>query len=280
MAKLTERVAVITGAASGMGRAAAELFVSEGAAVVVADINDEAGEEVAAACRSAGGQAVFQRTDVTREADIEAAVARAVEEFGGLHVMINNAGVNGPIGLDSPVEEWDRAHAVLLRGPWLGTKHAVRHMRGHGGGAIVSTASAAGIRALPHTHAYGSFKAGLIKFTESVAQVIAADGIRINAIAPGWIQTPLLMNGLPGSDQDKERVLRAAQPLEQIGTPLDIAKAMLFLSSEDSAFVTGICLPVDGGWLSQGHQNPATEKLLEEMVQAAAATTGDSPAWM
>jgi NAD(P)-dependent dehydrogenase (short-subunit alcohol dehydrogenase family) len=269
MGKLDGKVAVITGAASGMGRAAAELFVQEGAAVVIADVSVDAGEEVARECRAAGGRCVFQPTDVSSEADVVAAVTRATEEFGGLHIMINNAGIGGPLGLDSPVEEWDHAHAVILRGPWLGMKHAVPIMRTSGGGAIVSTASDNGIRTLPHTHAYSAFKAGLIMLTTSVAQVVGPDRIRVNAIAPGWIDTPMLASGLPGSDEVRETLLRGAQPLPQIGSALDIARAMLFLSSDDAAFITGICLPVDGGWLSQGYQNPATEKRFEEMAGAA-----------
>jgi NAD(P)-dependent dehydrogenase (short-subunit alcohol dehydrogenase family) len=272
MGKLDGQVAVITGAASGMGQAAAEMFVQEGAAVVVADIDEARGERVAADCRAAGGACVFHRTDVSREADIEAVVTRAVDEFDTLHVMVNNAGIGGPLGLDSTVEEWDYAHAVLLRGPWLGMKHAVPRIRESGGGAIISTASDNGIRSLAHTHAYTSMKAGLIKLTESVAQVVAGDRIRVNAIAPGWIQTPMLMDGLPGSAEAKERLLEGAQPLPQIGGAIDIARAMLFLASSDAAFITGVCLPVDGGWLSQGFQNPATEARLGGLAQTAGAT--------
>lgn len=279
MGKLDGKVAIVTGAASGMGRATAELFVAEGAAVVIADLNEDAGEQVARDCRAAGGGCVFQRTDVSSEADVEAAVARAVDEFDALHIMINNAGIGGPFGLDGSIEEWDHAHAVILRGPWLGMKHAVPRIRESGGGAIISTASDNGIRTLPHTHAYSAFKAGLITLTTSVAQVVGPDRIRVNAIAPGWIQTPMLMGGLAGSDEFKEKLLRGAQPLPQAGRPIDIARAMLFLASDDAEFITGICLPVDGGWLSQGYQNPPTEKLFEEMARAAAVGAGDGEAW-
>ncbi len=282
MPRLDGKVAVITGAASGMGRAAAELFTTEGAAVVVGDVNEEQGEAVAAGCRERGARCVFQRTDVAIEGDIQAAVARAADEFGGLHIMINNAGIGGPIGLDTSIDDWDRAHAVILRAAWLGMKHAVPLMRSAGGGAIVSTASDNGIRSLPHTHAYTSLKAGVIKLTESVAQVVGPDRIRVNVIAPGWIRTPMLEAGLSGSEEFRQQMLSGAQPLPMVGSPLHIARAMLFLCSDDAEFITGVCLPVDGGWLTQGYQNPGTEKAFQEIARGAgdSASQATSADWL
>ena len=156
MGKLTDKVAVITGAASGIGRATATLFAGEGAAVVIADLNVEGGEGAVRDCKENGGLAVFQKTDVTAEAEVEAMVARAVSEFGGLDIIYNNAGLGGALGPleEITVENWDRSLAVLLRGVFLGMKHAIPEMRKRGGGSIISTASIAGLRGYPGLHPY------------------------------------------------------------------------------------------------------------------------------
>jgi len=250
MGQLDGRVAVITGAASGMGAAAALLFSREGAHVVLADLNGPGGEAAAKAASEAGKRCVFQRTDVSAEADIQALVARALSEFGRLDVMFNNAGIAGAIGpLEGvSVEDWDRTQAVCLRGVFLGIKHAVAPMRAQGGGAIVSTASIAGIDGYPNLHAYCAAKAGVVNLTRSASIEFAADRIRINCIAPGGVSTPIL--GLSGRGYDKaatDAMLEKAQPLPIAGQPEDIAQAALFLASDASRFVTGHCLVVDGG---------------------------------
>ena len=250
MGRLDGKVAVITGAASGMGKASAILFASEGAHVVLADLNAPGGEAAAQSAGEAGPRCVFQRADVAAEADVKALVALALGEFGRLDVMFNNAGIGGALGpLEGvSVEDWDRTLAVCLRGVFLGIKHAVAPMRAQGGGSIVSTASIAGIDGYPNLHAYCAAKAGVVNLTRSASIEFAADRIRINCIAPGGVSTPIL--GLSGRGYDKtatDAMLEKAQPLPIAGQPEDIAQAALFLASDASRFVTGHCLVVDGG---------------------------------
>ncbi len=250
MGQLDGKVAVITGAASGMGLASAILFAREGAHVVLADLNTAGGEAAVARASEAGKACVFQRTDVSAEADVQALVARALSEFGRLDIMFNNAGIGGAVGpLEYiSVEDWDRTQNVCLRGVFLGIKHAVGPMRAQGGGAIVSTASIAGIDGFPGLHAYCAAKAGVVNLTRSASIEFAADKIRVNCIAPGGVSTPIL--NLGGGRFDKaatDAMLERMQPLPLAGQPEDIAQAALFLSSDASRFVTGHCLVVDGG---------------------------------
>ena len=247
MAELSGKVAIITGAASGIGKAATMLFAKEGAHVVLADLNVKAGEEVAAAA-SASTRCVFQRTDVSQEADIAALVKRALDEFGGLDIMYNNAGIGGAVGplAEIGVEDWDKTQAVCLRGVFLGIKHSVKPMRARGGGAIVSTASIAGVWGYPNLHAYCAAKAGVVNLTRSAALEFAADNIRVNCIAPGGISTPIVYGGEANKKAMEER-LKRGQPIQRAGQPEDIAQAVLFLASEKSSFVTGQTLVVDGG---------------------------------
>jgi len=248
MGRLDGKVAIITGGASGMGRATALLFAAEGANVVVADLNESGGEEVANLASKGGARSVFQRTDVSAEADIAALVARAVDEFGRLDVMFNNAGIGGAVGpLERiSVEDWDRTQAVCLRGVFLGIKHAVGPMRAGGGGAIISTASIAGIDGYPNLHAYSAAKAGVVNLTRSAALEFARDHIRVNCIAPGGVATPIVY-GLAENRNAVEELLAKGQPLPRAGQPEDIAQAALFLASDASGFVTGHTLVVDGG---------------------------------
>jgi NAD(P)-dependent dehydrogenase (short-subunit alcohol dehydrogenase family) len=249
MGQLTGKVAVITGAASGMGKAASILFAREGAHVVLADLNVPGGEDVAKLASEAGQRCVFQRTDVSSEAEVAALVARATSEFGRLDIMFNNAGIGGAVGpLEGiSVEDWDRTQAVCLRGVFLGIKHSIAPMRAAGGGSIISTASIAGIDGYPNLHAYCAAKAGVINLTRSASIEFAADHIRINAIAPGGVSTPIVYGGLGGNKEAADVWLAKAQPLPRAGQPDDIANAALFLASDASSFVTGHTLVVDGG---------------------------------
>ncbi|MFI4934975.1 MAG: SDR family NAD(P)-dependent oxidoreductase [Caulobacterales bacterium] len=246
---MSGKVAVITGAASGMGKAASILFAQEGANVVLADLNTAGGEEAAGLAGQAGNRCVFQRTDVSSEPDIAALIARAISEFGRLDITFNNAGIGGALGsLETiEVEDWDRTQAVCLRGVFLGIKHSIAPMRAAGGGSIISTASIAGIDGYPNLHAYCAAKAGVINLTRSASIEFAADLIRINAIAPGGIATPILGGAFGGSPAAIEAMLVNAQPLPRAGQATDIAQAALFLASEASRFVTGHTLVVDGG---------------------------------
>ena len=249
MYELNGKVAIITGGASGMGRAAALLFARAGANVVVADLNVSGGEDVAKLASESGNKALFQRTDVSSEADVAALVARATQVFGRLDVMFNNAGIGGAVGpLERiTVEDWDRTQAVCLRGVFLGIKYAVAPMRAAGGGSIISTASVAGIQGYPNLHAYSAAKAGVVNLTRSAALEFACERIRVNCIAPGGISTPILF-GITGDNKDAvEAVLAKSQPYPRAGQPDDIANAALFLASEASQFITGQTLVVDGG---------------------------------
>jgi NAD(P)-dependent dehydrogenase (short-subunit alcohol dehydrogenase family) len=248
MSSLKGKVAIITGAASGMGRAASILFANHGANVVLADLNASGGEETARLASESGNACVLQRTDVSAEADVMALVKRAVDTFGGLDIMFNNAGIGGAVGPleEIKVEDWDRTQAVCLRGVFLGIKHSVPEMRKRGGGAIVSTASIAGVWGYPGLHAYSAAKAGVVNLTRSAALEFAADGIRVNCIAPGGVSTPIVYGGMANKDA-VESMLVKAQPIPRAGQPEDIAQAALYLASDASSFVTGHTLVVDGG---------------------------------
>ena len=254
MGRLSGKVAVITGGASGMGAATVRRFVSEGAQVVIADLQQAQGEALAAAL---GGAAVFCRTDVGREADVQAMIALAVQRFGGLDILFNNAGFGGVAG---PIDQTDmgEAYAItvagLLTGPILGIKHAVAPMRARGGGSIISTASVAGLRGGMGPHVYSALKAAVLGLTRSVAVELSIDHIRVNAICPGGIVTPIFLGGRKlkaGANVSLEETLRPAfaqmQPIPRAGEPLDIANAALFLASDESSFITGQELVVDGG---------------------------------
>jgi NAD(P)-dependent dehydrogenase (short-subunit alcohol dehydrogenase family) len=254
MGRLDGKIAVITGAASGIGRASALRFASEGAGVVIADLNREGGEETVAECKKAGARAVFQRVDVTDEAEVKAAVGRAVADFGKLDVIFNNAGLGGAVGKieDTTVENWDRTMAILLRGVFLGMKYAVPAMRKAGGGSIISTASIAGLRGGAGPHAYSAAKAAVVNLTRSVALEVGKDRIRVNCICPGGINTPLIYYNLPGGFEAAEQFLKTIQPFPRAGSPADIAAMAAFLASDDAEWITGQAMVVDGGLTAGG----------------------------
>jgi NAD(P)-dependent dehydrogenase (short-subunit alcohol dehydrogenase family) len=250
MGKLDGKVAVITGAASGIGRASASRFAQEGAAVVIADLDEHGGAIVAGECVARGGRAVFHRTDVAIEADIQAAIGRAVGEYGRLDIMFNNAGLPGAIGPIETIEapDWDRTIAILLRAAYLGMKHAIPELRKAGGGSIISTSSAAGLRGLGNAAAYSAAKAGLVTLTQAVAIEVGSERIRVNCICPGAINTPMVSFAMAGGAEEAEARLERMQPLPRAGHAEDVAAAALFLASEESAFITGTALSVDGGF--------------------------------
>ena len=274
MGKLEKKVAVITGAASGIGRATAIRFAGEGAAVVIADLNREGGEAAVRDCKENGGSAVFQLADVSSEGDIKSAVDRAVKEFGRIDIIYNNAGLGGAVGPleKTSAENWDRTFSILMRAVFLGIKHAVPEMRKTGGGSIVSTASIAGIRGAAGLHAYCAAKAGVISLTRSAAIELAKDKIRVNCICPGLIATPLTYNRIPGGEQTATQLFAAFQPWPRAGRPEDIAAMALFLASDDSEFVSGQAMVVDGavtsgmgaGNMGQGSQGAALPPILED----------------
>jgi len=253
-ARLENKVAVITGGGNGIGRATVLRFLAEGARVVVADLNEETGRETIALAAKAGAaeRARFIRTDVARETDVAAAVALATKEFGRLDIIFNNAGVAGAFGPITHIDEgdWDYTFAVLVKGVFLGMKHAARAMKAQGGGgAIISTASIAGLSGGDGPQAYSAAKAAVINLTRAVAVELAPQRIRVNAICPGGILTPLIHRG----NEDAMRpLLEKFQPWPDAGLPEHIAAAALFLASDDATFVTGEALVVDGGASAAG----------------------------
>ena len=253
MARLAGKVAVITGGSSGIGEASVRLFAAEGASVIIADIQDEKGERLAA---ELGATTRYIHTDVTQEAQVKAAVDLAVSHFGTLDCIFNNAGFPGENGgvADLTAEGFDLTVAVLLRGPFFGMKHAAPIMVQQGSGSIISTASVAGIMTGAAGHLYSMAKAGVIHLTHSVATELSESGVRVNCICPGGIATPIFGKnfGLPIEQADKsveavKSVLARAQPIKRAGLPDDIAQAALWLASDDSTFVTSHALVVDGG---------------------------------
>src|SRR3954469_5679197 len=253
--QLGGRVALITGGASGMGLATANRFLAEGASVVVADMHEANGQ---AFLDDAGGrgfrdQVRFGRTDVSQEGDIEAAVAEATSSFGRLDVVFNNAGVGGAFGpvTEIEVDDWDYTFAVLCRGVFLGIKHGARAMQTVGeGGSIINTASVAGLSGGAGPLVYSAAKAAVVNLTRAAAIELAASGIRVNAICPGAILTPLAIG-----KGDPERVatqMDSLQPWPEHGTGDDIAGVASFLASDDARFVTGEAIVVDGGLTAAG----------------------------
>ena len=252
--RLDGRVAVITGAGSGIGRATAVRFLQEGARVVAAEFNETTGTETVALAAQAGrGERIrFVRTDVAREADVEVAINLALSAFGRLDCVFNNAGVAGAFGPITHIsaEDWDYTFGVLVRGVFFGIKHAARVLKAQGsGGSIINTASVAGLSGGDGPQAYSAAKAAVINLTRAVAVELAPDKIRVNAICPGGILTPLLHRGSP---EVIEPLLQQMQPWPEPGQPEHIAGAALFLASDDARFVTGEALVVDGGLTAAG----------------------------
>jgi NAD(P)-dependent dehydrogenase (short-subunit alcohol dehydrogenase family) len=254
--ELTGKVAVVTGGTGGIGRATVEHFVAEGARVVVADLDRERGEELA---EKLGPDAVFQHTDVSDQQQVTELVAVAVDTFGGLDVMFNNAGISGPMIrhlLDDDLAAFHQILGVNLLGVMAGTRAAAAHMAEHGGGSIINTTSIGGIDAGPSVFTYRASKAAVIQFTKCAAIDLGAHGIRVNALAPGSIPTPLLSSSVVSTLSDGEREafiagVRAQQaamrPLNREGTPQDAAEAVAFLASDHSRYITGTVLVLDGG---------------------------------
>lgn len=253
--ELAGKVAIVTGGAGGIGRATVELFVREGAKVVIADVDVALGEQLAA---SLGGQALFRRTDVAIAEEVQALVDCAVESFGGLDIMFNNAGISCAMFdrfLDDELADFHRVMGVNLLGVMLGSQRAGRYMARHGGGSIINNASIAAHNAGFALMSYRASKAGVVHFSKSIAIDLAEYGIRVNCLLPGHIVTELNSFAEPGSSPEVAQRLQQAldpvwlsnQPLKRRGRPQDVAEAALYLASDRSAQVTGIVLPVDGG---------------------------------
>jgi NAD(P)-dependent dehydrogenase (short-subunit alcohol dehydrogenase family) len=247
--KLEGKVALITGAGSGIGKAMALLFAREGADIAVNDINLSSAEKTTEDIREMGKKAITVRADVAEEKEVVAMVDRTIKELGGIHILVNNAGIGGigPV-LESTVESWDRVNAVILRGTYLCSREAGRWMVSQNAGKIVNISSIAALRFRVNMSSYASAKAGVVNLTRALALEWAPYHINVNCIIPGGINTP--MTQASASTRTAENI-KELIPLGRMGEPEDIADAALFLVSDDARWITGVALPVDGGELTR-----------------------------
>lgn len=250
MDRLKDKVALVTGGGSGIGRATCLLFAREGARVVVADFAAEGGAETARQIAAAGGTASFVEADVSRSADVRRMIDVTIETHGRLDVLFNNAGIEGPAArlADYSEDDWARVIAVDLTAVYLGMKHAIPKMIAQGGGVILNTASVAGLVGFPGSSAYGAAKAGVVNLTRIAAIEYASKKIRVNCICPGIISTPMAERVMEGRDRE---ALDRMQPAGRVGRPEEIAAAALFLASDESSFATGAPFVVDGGYVAR-----------------------------
>jgi len=248
--RVKDRVAIVTGAAMGIGKGIATVLAREGAKVVVADVNAEEGARTAEGLTRAGGAAVFIRTDVGDEGQVRAMIQQTVDRYGALSILVNNAAV----GVYTPVHEttldaWERCLRINLTGPFLCSKYALPHLKNAGGAAIVNIASVHAYQNVGGTAPYAASKGGLVALTRVMAIDYAREGIRVNAVCPGWVFTPLI-EGIfrdSGDFEGMKRTVEQRQLLGRLGTPEDIGQAVLYLASSESSFVTGTSLFVDSG---------------------------------
>ena len=250
--RLDNKIALVTGAGSGIGRATALVFAREGAKVVVADIVVEGGQETVQQIEAAGGEAIFVKADVSQAADVETLIAQTVETYGRIDCAFNNAGIEGGVKptIDCTEEEFDRTIAVNLTGVWLCMKYEIQQMLSQGGGTIVNTASAAGLVGFPGLPDYVASKHGVVGLTKTAALEYAKSGIRVNAVCPGVIQTPMVERGAqlsPGFDE----LAVSMEPVGRFGQPSEVGEAVVWLCSDAASFVTGIPMQVDGGLVAQ-----------------------------
>jgi len=252
MSVMDGKVALVTGAASGIGRATALLFAERGASVAVADVTVEAGEETASMITSDGGSAAFIECDVSDEAQVKAMVETTVSTFGRLDCAHNNAGIDGPMApiVDQKTEDYDRVLAVNLRGVFLGMKYQIPVMVDQGGGAIVNTASVAGLVGFADLSPYIASKHGVTGLTRNAALENATNGVRVNALCPGVIRTPMIDGILAEAPEMLETVV-ASTPMERMGEPSEMAEVVVWLCSDAASFVTGHMLVADGGMVAQ-----------------------------
>ncbi len=249
---LENKVALVTGGGSGIGRACALAFAREGAKVVVADIMERGGKETVQMIKEAGGESIFVKTDVSKTADVEALVKRAVDTYGRLDCGINNAGIEG---INAPTadyteENWERVININLKGVWLCMKYEIPEMQKQGGGAIVNMASVAGLVGFQGMPAYCASKGGIIQLTKVAALEYAKSGIRVNAVCPGVIRTPMVER-VTGGNPEAEAQFTAIEPVGRMGTPEEIAESVVWLCSDAASFVTGHPMVVDGGLIAQ-----------------------------
>jgi NAD(P)-dependent dehydrogenase (short-subunit alcohol dehydrogenase family) len=248
--RLAGKVAIITGAGSGIGQATALLFAREGARVVVADYAPEGGRETVALVQESGGEAVFVETDVSKAGEVRRMVETAVETYGGIDILFNNAAVTIPASVTEASEEiWDRTMAIDLKGVFLPSKYAIPHMIERGGGSVINTASMCGLVASPNQAPYSAAKGGVVALTRQMAIDYAPHHVRVNGIAPSEVRTPMFLGFINRAPDPKKKMqeLVARIPMGRVAEPEELARVALFLASDDSSYVTGVTLPVDGG---------------------------------
>ena len=250
MKSLKDKVAIITGSGSGIGRAAAILFASEGAKVVVSDINEEHGNAVVAEISKAGGQAFFIKADTSKAEDNKNLVEKSVSKYGALHISVNNAGIAGPISnlTEYPIDGWQKVIETNLSGVFYGLKYQIPAMMKSGGGSIINIASILGAVGTKSSPAYVAAKHGIVGLTKAAALEYADQKIRVNSVGPGYIKTPMVMNAL---DEDILKAVVGLHPIGRLGESEEIAELILWLGSDKSSFVTGSYYPIDGGYLAQ-----------------------------
>lgn len=252
MGMLDGKVALITGGGSGIGRATARIFAREGARIVLADVADVGGNETLKMVREAGADAIFVKTDVADEAQVDALIAAAVANFGRLDCAFNNAGIGGAGRLthEYSLAEWNRVLAINLTGVWLCMRAEITQMLKQGAGVIVNTSSIMGLTGAIRVPAYTAAKHGVAGLTKAAALEYARRGIRINAVCPAPIYTPMLMAGFEKRPDIEERYARS-EPMKRIGQPEEVGEAVAWLCSDKASYVTGLPMPVDGGYMAQ-----------------------------
>lgn len=250
MSLLDKKTAIVTGAASGIGKAIATLYAKEGAQVVVSDLDEAGGKETVDEITRAGGKATFFKADSSSPEDNKRLVEEAVKKYGGLHLAVNNAGIGGPLGDtgEYPIDGWDKVIAINLSGVFYGLRYQIPAILDSGGGSIINMASILGQVGTPMSPAYVAAKHGVVGLTKAAALSYATRNVRINAIGPAYIRTPLVVNSL---DEATLNALVGLHPIGRLGKPEEVAELALWLNSDKASFVTGAYYPVDGGYLAQ-----------------------------
>jgi NAD(P)-dependent dehydrogenase (short-subunit alcohol dehydrogenase family) len=254
MKKLQDKTAIVTGGGMGIGKAIALLFAEEGANIVVADIDRDAGQATVSEIEGAGGQAIFVLCDVSNSDQVKTLVETTIQTFGGVDILINNAGISGPGSVvDTSEEQWDRVIGVNLKSIFLNTKHAIPHMIEGGGGTVVNVASVAALAGLRGNAAYNASKSAIITLTMNIALDFAEDGIRANTLCPGATLTPMYKTGVArsGNAEEMQAKMTRLRPMNRLAAAHEIAKAALFLASDESSCVTGATLVADSGSMAQ-----------------------------